>query len=235
MREQIAYHQVPKRTSAPPAAPAYAGHSAGIHPEDAPYITQGSPRRAIQPQAYDEEDEDDIYPQRPPSSAIRYTRPRQEVYTDGNRRIVVHREPPPKKRRFHWMFFVGLAMFIMIAGYMVITAIGAWWQAKQDDWKYGVPRTFQVEQYVNQGDSPAHPDHFIALNLGGIVEVVQLNPQIPKDDHVYPITTVSDSSTPVSVRFDDTNHDGKIDMLVTIGDSNPYTVILLNNGTQFTK
>ena len=43
-----------------------------------------------------------------------------------------------------------------------------------------------------------------------------------------------DPSTPVSLSFQDVNHDGKIDMLVAIGDSNPYTVVLLNNGTQFT-
>src|SRR2546430_15388266 len=87
------------RTQSPqPASRHYAGHYAGNHPEDTPYITQDRPRRAMQPQVYDdEEDDDDIYPQRPPTSTRRYLQPRQEVYTDGNRNIVVHREPPPKK------------------------------------------------------------------------------------------------------------------------------------------
>ena len=197
--------------------------------------TQDRPRRAMQPQVYDEEDEEDIYPKRPPTSTRRYIQP-PEVYTDGHRKIVVHREPPPKKRHFHWMIFMGMVMFVMVLGWFIFTALGYWWQGKQEDFKYGTPfRTFQVDQYVAMGDTPQNPDHFLALNIHGVVEIVQLNTTSPKYDHVYPITTVNDSSIPVFLSFEDTNHDGKLDMLVTIGDSNSYTVILLNNGTQFTK
>ena len=57
----------------------------------------------------------------------------------------------------------------------------------------------------------------------------------PKYDHVYPITTVNSSTIPVFLSFEDTRHSGKLDMLVTIGDTNSYTVVLLNTGTQFTK
>jgi hypothetical protein len=196
--------------------------------------TEECPRRAAQPQQYDEEDDDTIYPQKPPTSTRRYIQPRQEVYTDGHRKIVVHREPPPQKRRFHWMLFVGIVLFIMVFGWIALSAFGYWWQTKQDDWKYGTPRTFQVDQFVGQGDSPDHPNHFIAVNTGGMIEVVEMNVINPKDDHIYPITTAIDPSTPVSLSFQDVNHDGKIDMLVTIGDTNPYTVVLLNNGTEFT-
>jgi len=65
--------------------------------------------------------------------------------------------------------------------------------------------------------------------------VVELNPLQPKYDHVYPITTVNSSTTPVVLGFEDSRHTGKLDLLVTIGDSNSYTVILLNNGSQFTR
>src|SRR5438270_9597573 len=114
LREQVAYENgvfiQRRRASAPqiqaPASRHYAGHYAGNHPEDTPYITQDRPRRAMQPVEYDEEDDDDIYPQRPPSSARRYLQS-PEVYTDGHRKIVVHREPPPKKRNFNWLVFVG--------------------------------------------------------------------------------------------------------------------------------
>jgi hypothetical protein len=216
-----------------PASRHYAGHYAGNHPEDTPYITQDRPRRALPPVEYDEEDDDNIYPQRPPTSTRRYIQPPHEVYTDVNRKIVVHREPPPKKRRVNLMVFVGLAMAIMVVGYVLLSAFGAWWQGKQDDWKYGVPRTFQADQFVGHSDSPTHPNHFVAINLGGTIEVVEINTQIPKDDHIYGITTASDSLTPVSIAFNDINHDGKVDLLITIGDSNPYTVVMLNNGSVF--
>jgi hypothetical protein len=94
---------------------------------------------------------------------------------------------------------------------------------------------FQIDQCVGHGDSPDHPDHFIAVNTGGLIEVVELNVMAPKNDHVYPITTAIDPSVPVSLSFRDMNRDGKIDLLVTIGENNPYTVVLLNTGTQFTQ
>jgi hypothetical protein len=131
------------------------------------------------------------------------------------------------------MFYVGLVFFLMIIGWIALTLLNTWWQAKQLDWKYGTPRTFQVDQFVGHSDSPNHPNHFIAVNIGGSIEVAELNTTNPKNDHIYLITTVTDNSTPVTVSFSDLNHDGKIDMLVTIGQSNPYTVIFLNNGSEF--
>ncbi len=135
------------------------------------------------------------------------------------------------KRRFHWLFFVGLALLTMVAGWIAFTLLGNWWSAKQLDLKYGNPRTFQTDQFVGHADSPDHPNHFIAVNVGGTIEVVELNTN-PKNDHIYVITTVSDSTMPVTVSFTDLNHDGKVDMLVTIGE-NSYTVILLNDGSEF--
>ncbi|HEX6479576.1 MAG TPA: hypothetical protein VF043_12085 [Ktedonobacteraceae bacterium] len=214
MREQMAYRKIPARTSAQTAYRTYAGHSAGIHPE---------------------EDADSIYPTRPSTSAVRWTTTTgNQVIQQGNRRVVIHKEPPPS-RRFHWMVFMGMVMFVMVLGWLLFTAAGHWWQGKQEDFKYGTPRTFQVDQYIGHGDTPDHPDHFIALNVGGMIQVIELNPLFPKYDHVYPITTVNDSTTPVLLSFEDTRHTGKLDMLVTIGESNSYTVILLNNGTQFTR
>ncbi len=125
--------------------------------------TQDRSRQAIQPQQYDEEDDDVIYDQRPHTSARRYIQA-PEVYTQGNRRIVVHREPLPK-RRVHWMVFVGIALFIMVLGWVAFGALANWWQDKQNDWTYGNPRTFQMDQAVGINDSPANPSHFIAMNL----------------------------------------------------------------------
>src|SRR2546423_5251500 len=120
----------------------------------------------MQPEVYD----DDISSQRPPTSSRRFIQPRQvrsgnertqEVYTDGNRKIVVHRQPPPKKQRSHWMVFVGIALFVMVFGWVAFGALANWWQDKQNDWTYGNPRTFQMDQAVGIHDSPANPSHFI--------------------------------------------------------------------------
>ncbi len=234
MQEQVARY--PRRASAtreelqskrttPPASMHRTGHNAGLHPEDTPYLS-GTIRHP------DVEEDDSYYPQRMPSSARRYTTTQgHQVIEQGNKRIVIHNQPPPKaKRGYHWMFFVGLALFTMVVGWIALTLLTNWWQAKQIDWKYGTPRTFQTDQYVEHGDSPTHPNHFIAVNVSGTIEVVELNSTNPKTDHIYIITTNADPSLPVSVRFADVNHDGKADLFVTIG---TYTAILLNDGTQF--
>jgi hypothetical protein len=99
--------------------------------------------------------------------------------------------------------------------------------------KYGTPRTFQADHYVGLGDSPAHPDHFIALNLHGVIEVIQLNPQDHTKDAVYVLTSVDNEGVPASLSFRDVDGDGKMDIVVTIGDSNAYSIVMLNNGKTF--
>jgi hypothetical protein len=178
-------------------------------------------------------EEDSFYSRRLPNSSKRYTTTQgQQVIEQGNKRIVIHDEPPPHRhRRFHWLLYVGVVCFLVVSGWIALTLLTTWWQAKQLDWKYGTPRTFQVDQFVGHGDSPAHPNHFIAVNVGGTIEVVEMNTTNPKADHIYLISTVTDSSMPVTVSFADLTHDGKRDMLVTVGSS--YTVVLLNKGSEF--
>jgi hypothetical protein len=218
------------RRTTPDASTHRTGHYAGLHPEDTPSLSG-----TVTCTVADEVDEDEMYyPQRMPSSARRYTTTQgQQVIEQGKKRMVIHKEPPPKPpRRFHWLFFVGLAFLTMVVGWIALTLLSMWWQATQLDWKYGTPRTFQIDQDVGHADSSAHPTHFIAVNVAGTIEVVELNTN-PKNDHIYIITTISDSTTPVTVSFADVNHDGKVDMLVRIGTVSSYTVILLNDGTQF--
>src|SRR5437764_4416311 len=81
----------------------------------------------------DLEEYDDVWPVRSSSSAIRYTTTQdQEVIQQGNKRIIIHHEPPPRQpppqpqvqtepattSRNHWVFFVGLAMLLMLVGWI---------------------------------------------------------------------------------------------------------------------
>lgn len=197
------------------------------------------PARASRTRDYTTQDDvaevpDSYYDTRLPTSTRRYVDTRgNKVIQQGNKRIIIHDEPPPKKRKFHWLFYVGLMFFIMILGWIAFTLLTNLLQAKEADWKYGNPRTYQIDQFVGHADSKAHPNHFVAVNIGGSIEVVELNTMNPKDDHIYMITTVADALTPVTLNFADINHDGKLDMVVTIGVGNSYAVVLLNDGTQF--
>src|SRR6266702_8787437 len=95
----------------------------------------------------------------------------------GNRRRPVETDDIPIRRsdhlqlvegngkpRFHWLVFVGMAMFTMLVGWVVLTMLSNWWQVTQDDWHYGRPRTYQSDIAVGHNDSAANPSHFIALN-----------------------------------------------------------------------
>ena len=138
-----------------------------------------------------------------------------------------------KPRRFHWLFFVGLAMFTMLIGWILLTTVANWWQVTQDDWHYGRPRTYQVDAVVGHNDSPTNPSHFIAINLRGQVEIIEFPGGDATKAKIYMgahLIGSGDNLAPVTLTFQDVNGDGKIDMIVNVQGSH---FIFLNNGTQF--
>ena len=152
----------------------------------------------------------------------------------GNRRRPVETDDIPIRRsdhlqlvegnskpRFHWLVFVGMAMFTMLVGWVVLTMLSNWWQVTQDDWHYGRPRTFQADTVVGHNDSAASPSHFIAINLNRHVEVIEC----PGGDCSHALiylgpTLFGDGQdlTPVTLTFQDANGDGKPDMVIHIQD-----------------
>jgi hypothetical protein len=143
----------------------------------------------------------------------------------------------PQRQLDRWTLitWLCLAIIIMGIGWFLFSKIADWWTGVHDNMIYGTPfRTFQADEYVGLGDSPDHPDHFIALNLHGVIEIVQINPLDRKKDAVYVLANVGNDSTPASLSFRDTTGSGHIDVIVTIGDTTPYTLILINNGTTLT-
>ena len=224
----------PRRTAGQPAQPTrkrstkqsepnyQQGHTFGIHPADEPYDTD----------SFDVEGAD--YPGEP------VRRRTSAVYqpTAPSRRETTRLQAKPTKvirqHRFDrttLVIWLCLALIVMVGGWWLLSTVAYWWTGVQENIKYGTPwRTFQADQYVGLGDSPAHPDHFIALNLHGVIEVIQINPQDRSKDAVYVLASVGDSNVPASLSFRDTTGSGHTDVIVTIGDSTPYTMILLNTG-----
>jgi hypothetical protein len=122
-----------------------------------------------------------------------------------------------KRRRFHWLFFVGLAMFTMLIGWVLLTTVANWWQITQDDWHYGRPRTYQVDAVVGHHDSMTNPSHFIAINLRRQVEVIEFPGGDATKAKIYigPLLIgPGQDLTPVTLTFKDVNGDGKIDRLL---------------------
>lgn len=133
---------------------------------------------------------------------------------------------------FHWLLFVGIAMVIMIIGWVAFNALGSWWQTTQDDWHYGRPRTFQTDAVVGHTDSAANPSHFIAVNLNRHVLIIEL----PGDDATKarifngPILIgPGQDLAPVTLTFQDVNGDGLPDMIINVQDA--HFVFINTKGT----
>ncbi len=147
----------------------------------------------------------------------------------GKRRYVFASGTPPKRR--HWFFPVGLGMLVML----VLFVGGSWLlsscQAYQVNAAYGFPRTWQTDQNVGHERGASH---FLFENLDGHIFFEEI-PEGNDFKHaiVYSVTVLfgpDAASTPVTATFADVNHDGKLDILIHIGDQ---TIVYLNTGTGF--
>jgi hypothetical protein len=228
-------HEIRKRATAEQLPTHRAGHYSGIHPEDAPYLTDQRKRYPHNP--LDLADDLD-YPEertRMPTSARRWVDTQgNQVIQQGNRRLVIHDEPPPRRRRrMHWSAIFGIGMTMMVILFISWTLISNWWTNHQLDATYGFPRTWQTDAVVGHSDSADHPSHFIFLNLSGHVIIIELPGGDVSHAKIYSgptIFTNDAASVPVTGEFKDVNGDGKIDMIVHIQDQR---IIYLNDGTQF--
>jgi len=198
----------------------YAPYDVGVDVSDEQVIQQGNQRLHIRYVDVPKR----RHAQLPPSTPTR-----DHIQDDGE-------QPVKHKRKVHWLVFLGLGMMVMLLGWYVLSSLGTWWQMHQDDSTYGNPRTFQTDAVVGHSDSSTSPTHFIAVNLNGTIIVIELPGGDASKARSYAITSLpgNTGNPPVKLVFQDINRDGKLDLVVQIGDPGQVvTVILFNNGTQF--
>jgi len=124
--------------------------------------------------------------------------------------------------RFHWSVYIGLAMLIMVIGWISLSSLASWWQVTQDDWHYGRPRTFQDDFVVGHNDTSTNPSHFIALNLQRHIEIIEMPGGDASKAKIYTgpvLIGQGQDLAVVTLNFKDVNGDGKPDMIVNIQDS----------------
>ena len=164
--------------------------------------------------------------------AVQSSRQRS-VYTDDLPPLShTRRESSRQGFNFHWLLFVGIAMFIMIIGWVAFNALGSWWQTTQDDWHYGRPRTFQIDAVVGHNDLSSNPSHFIAMNLNRHVLIIELPGGNATKARIFsgPILIGQGQDlAPVTLSFQDVNGDGSLDMIINVQDA--HFVYINNNGT----
>jgi hypothetical protein len=139
-------------------------------------------------------------------------------------------------RNVHWLVLVGVGMLIALVLWMMGSAVLAWGMQRYYDVRYGNPRTYQVDQVVGQdGDSLAHPSHFIAINEHQQVVVIELKAGDPAQAVIYTAPIHNDNGeAPVTLEFRDVTGDGKLDMIVHIHTlPQEQVVVFVNTGEQF--
>ncbi len=164
--------------------------------------------------------------------AVQSSRPRNS-YTDDIQPIGPTKLRNGQGFKVHWLVFVGLAMLIMIVGWVAFSAVASWWQTTQDDWHYGRPRTFQTDAVVGHNDSSTNPSHFIAVNLNRHALIIEL----PGDDATKarifngPILVgPGQDLAPITLTFQDVNGDRLLDMIVNVQDAH---FVFINGGGTF--
>ena len=216
--------------------PHRAGHSFNHHPEDVPYLTD---QRKKYPNPLDLAESLD-YPGEPgrmPTSVVRYVDTRgNPVIQRGNQRFVLHDEPPPRhRRRPHWTVIAILSGVVVLGVFALVVWAAHTWNDTLNDWTYTKEfRTFSIDYAVgHNGDSLAHPSHFIVQNNHRNIVIIEF----PKDDPGKVIVYYGPSlfgdgqeKTPVTLSFQIDTQTGRIDMVLHV-EGQAY--IFANNGQKF--
>ena len=115
-------------------------------------------------------------------------------------------------------YVVTLTLALVLANVLLAPVID-WGRIKIDDIRYGRPRTVQVSAFVGHNETNGLPSHFVAMNLDRRVIIMEM----PGGDPAQARTIVGpylfgagEDLTPVQLRFEDVNADGRDDMLVGV-------------------
>ncbi len=206
------------------------------------------------PEAIELDYSDDPRPGRLPSSSRRYYMPdvaQRRMNIEMRPGIVQTKIPPrrsatvtedipqarPKRQRrgllAHPLLYLGIGMLAMLALWVLLQMAVSWWTMHTNDVTYGRPRTYQFDAVFGHNDSASTPTHIIIVNLNRHVIVIELPGGDATHSRIYsgPILFGDGQDlTPVTGRAVDANSDGKLDLVLSIGDQR---IVYLNDGTQF--
>ena len=136
-------------------------------------------------------------------------------------------------QRAHPLFYLGIGMIAMLALWTLLSTAVSWWNTTWDDIHYGRPRTFQIDAFVGHNEAGGTPSHFIAINLNGRIEVIELPGGDGSKARIYlgpQLYGSGDDLIPVTISFVDVNGDHRPDMLIHFQSSR---IVFINDGSGF--
>lgn len=125
---------------------------------------------------------------------------------------------PPHRWPNTLVYGIALSLAIVLIN-LILAPVLNWGRIKLDDMRYGRPRTVQATAFVGHDESQGLPSHFVAMNLERRVVILEM----PGGDASKTRTIVGpylfgagEDLTPVQLRFEDVNADGRPDLLVSV-------------------
>ena len=122
-------------------------------------------------------------------------------------------------RHVHPLLYLGLGMLAMLGLWTAAMGISTWAGTTINNIRYGYPRTYQVDAYVGHDETPGSPSHFIALNLHGHVEVIEMPGGNVANARIFTGPQIFGSGNdlvPVTLSFADVLGNHKLDMVINV-------------------
>ncbi len=166
------------------------------------------------------DDEDEVQENRPRTATRRIPgMPSNPPKTPQSKGMPIERQHRLRDllRQGHPLLYLGIGMLGMLALWTVLAFLVGWVGTTLDDIHYGRPRTFQIDAVVGHNDSATSPSHFIAINLNGHIEVIEMPGGDASHARIYigpQLYGTGDELVPVTLSFVDVNGDKKPDMII---------------------
>ena len=119
--------------------------------------------------------------------------------------------------QIHPLLYLGVGMLAMLALLAAFIVVTNWITTTLDDIHYGYPRTSQIDAFVGHNESAGMPSHFIALNLHGRIEIIELPGGDATHARIYlgpQLYGTNADRVPVTLSFIDVNGDNRPDMII---------------------
>ena len=139
--------------------------------------------------------------------------------SDVDRRPRNRRTPARQQRGVHWLLLVGVGMTLAVVLYLLGALLWTWGVGVHDNWTYGTTRTYHLEAVVGDSDSVTHPTHFVAMNLHGQIDIIELPGGDATHAKIYPgprLPWNNADKAVVTLEVKDVNGDRRPDLVIHV-------------------